>query len=65
MPVQVCPTDEARLRPRLPLSWDIEEEDAAHRRLRMTVHLPFGVVNHVTLKVASANVSASERQTKG
>jgi hypothetical protein len=35
-----------------PLLWNIEEVDAANGRLRMTVHLPFGILNHVTLKVA-------------
>jgi hypothetical protein len=36
---------------RFPLTWDIEEVDEAKGLLRMLVRMPFGIVNHVTLKV--------------
>lgn len=41
------------------LSWDVEEVDAARGLLRMTVHLPAGLVNHVTVKVSPVDARTS------
>jgi hypothetical protein len=45
---------------RFPLAWDIEEVNAGAGVLRMLVHMPFGIRNHVTLRVTPMG----ERQSR-